>query len=296
MQRTLATSDTWSFGGLGSSTRARETSCHGLISRITERLRGLAARAIVTTLQDQRLRLVAFVDNRGEAIRVAHMLEPGISPLSSVVRGGYLAKIPGCPPVTTGAWFAAAVASCSPGIPSSPAHAGTRRLGARGARPAPAPCPPHIPPSTHPSAGPPRLTLAHARKSRFVSNARQFSMARYLSSHPDRRITASTTCRSRPVQCPGPGARAIALRVATARALRSRGCLRPPRLLLLRTCFGPRFPDFRVMRSRGEQSQFYKFFSGTVPTNSGGFGERRRKHCLPNLSGRYHVLLSALQI
>ena len=113
-------------------------------------------------------------------------------------------QIPGCPPVTTGAWFAAAVASCSPGIPSSPAHAGTRRLGARGARPAPAPCPPHIPPSTHPSAGPPRLTLAHARKSRFVSNARQFSMARYLSSHPDRRITASTTCRSRPVQCPGP--------------------------------------------------------------------------------------------
>ncbi len=93
-------------------------------------------------------------------------------------------------------------------VHGSHAHAGH-------ARPLPpAPRPPHSPPSTHPSAGPLRLTLAHTRKSRFVSNARQFSMARYLSSHPDRRITASTTCQRPlgPVQCPGPGTPPRALR------------------------------------------------------------------------------------
>ena len=40
MQRTLATPDTGSFGGLGSSTRTGETSSHGLIRRIAERLLG----------------------------------------------------------------------------------------------------------------------------------------------------------------------------------------------------------------------------------------------------------------
>ena len=40
MQRTLATPDTGNFGGLGSSTRTGETSSHGLIRRIAERLLG----------------------------------------------------------------------------------------------------------------------------------------------------------------------------------------------------------------------------------------------------------------
>ena len=39
------------------------------------------------------------------------------------------------------------------------------------------------------------MTLAHARKSRFVSKARQFSIARYLFSQPDRLMTPSTTCQ-----------------------------------------------------------------------------------------------------
>jgi hypothetical protein len=103
--------------------------------------------------------------------------------------------------LTTWAYPASSASSCSPGTPSSPAHArGSQTHASRGATP-------HSCPSDHPPACCPRLTLAHARKSRFVSNARQFSMARYFSSQPDRRITLSTTCQPQtsPFSCLSPG-------------------------------------------------------------------------------------------